>query len=224
MCKTDIVVMVMAILRESDKQFIRELFEKELKDDVRIVVFTSNDNCEYCQPTVEILKELASLSPKIKLEEHDYNSEKQLADSMGVDKVPATVIVASNGAKLSYFGIPSGYEFRSLLDDIVDVSKNTTRLPEEVRAQIRGIGDPVHIKVFVTPTCPYCPRAVRTAHQFALENPNIRADMIEALEFPELAQQYNVMAVPKVVINESTEFEGALPENVFAESVVSALS
>jgi glutaredoxin-like protein len=224
MCKTDIVVMVMAILRESDKQFIRELFEKELKDDVRIVVFTSNDNCEYCQPTVEILKELASLSPKIKLEEHDYNSEKQLAESMGVDKVPATVIAASNGAKLYYFGIPSGYEFRSLLDDIVDVSKNTTRLPEEVRAQIRGIGDPVHIKVFVTPTCPYCPRAVRTAHQFALENPNIRADMIEALEFPELAQQYNVMAVPKVVINESTEFEGALPENVFAESVVSALS
>jgi Alkyl hydroperoxide reductase, large subunit len=157
MCKTDIVVMVMAILRESDKQFIRELFEKELKDDVRIVVFTSNDNCEYCQPTVEILKELASLSPKIKLEEHDYNSEKQLAESMGVDKVPATVIVASNGAKLYYFGIPSGYEFRSLLDDIVDVSKNTTRLPEEVRAQIKGDRRPSSHKGLRHPDLPVLP-------------------------------------------------------------------
>ncbi|MEM0121177.1 MAG: thioredoxin family protein, partial [Thermoprotei archaeon] len=165
----------MPILRENDKRFIRELFEKDLENDVRILVFTSRDNCEYCEPTTEILRELASLSPKIKLEEHDYNAEKQLAESMGVDKVPATVILASNGAKLYYFGIPSGYEFRSLLDDIIDVSKSITRLPEEVRAQIKGISDPVHIKVFVTPTCPYCPRAVRTAHQFALENPHIRA-------------------------------------------------
>ncbi len=213
----------MPILRENDKKFIADLFEKELRDEVKLMVFTSKSNCEYCEATVEILSELASLSPKIRLEKHDYDSERVLADSYGVDKVPATVILASNGAKLYYFGIPSGYEFRSLLDDIIDVSKNTTRLPEDVRGQIRDIKTPVHIKVFVTPTCPYCPRAVRTAHQFALENPNIRADMIEALEFPELAQQYNVMAVPKVVINDSSEFEGALPENVFAESVVQAL-
>jgi len=214
----------MAILREADKKYLRELFEKELEDEVRLIVFTSNDNCEYCKPTTELLEELSSLSPKIRLEKHDYGSERELAESLGIDKVPATVILAKNNAKLYYFGIPSGYEFRSLIDDIIDVSKNTTRLPDEVRAQIRSIDQPVHIKVFVTPTCPYCPRAVRTAHQFALENPKIRAEMIEALEFPELAQQYNVMAVPKVVINESTEFEGALPENVFAESVVSSLS
>lgn len=214
----------MAILREKDREYVRDLFERELVDDVRILLFTSNKNCEYCKTTAELLEELASLTPKIKLEKHDYDSEKELAESLGVDKVPATVIVAKNDAKLYYFGIPAGYEFRSLLDDIIDVSRNTTRLTDDVRAQIRIIDRPVHIKVFVTPTCPYCPRAVRTAHQFALENPKIRADMIESLEFPELAEQYNVMAVPKVVINDSTEFEGALPENVFAESVLSALA
>lgn len=213
----------MGLLRESDKKYIRELFEKELEDNVRILVFTSKDNCEYCRHTVELLEELASLTPKIALEKHDYDSERSLAESLGVDKVPATVIVARNDAKLYYFGIPSGYEFRSLLDDIIDVSKNMTRLAEDVKSKIRVIDQPVHIKVFVTPTCPYCPRAVRTAHQFALENPKIRAEMIESLEFPELAQRYDVMAVPKIVINETTEFEGALPENVFAEYVLSAV-
>ena len=51
---------------------------------------------------------------------------------------------------------------------------------------MRGLGRPVHIQVFVTPTCPYCPQAVRLAHQFALESDQIRGDMIEATEFPEL--------------------------------------
>jgi alkyl hydroperoxide reductase subunit F len=60
-------------------------------------------------------------------------------------------------------------------------------------------------------TCPYCPKIVHVAHQFAFINENIRADMIEAQEFPQLAQRYNVSAVPKTIINEVHSFEGALP-------------
>jgi glutaredoxin-like protein len=113
-------------------------------------------------------------------------------------------------------------EFTALIEDIVMVSQGTTNLSEEVREKIRRIQKPIHIQVFVTPTCPYCPKAVRTAHQFAMENPHIVADMVEATEFAELAERYRVFAVPKVVINDAISFEGALPEHLFALYVLKA--
>jgi len=64
----------------------------------------------------------------------------------------------------------------------------------------------------VTPTCPYCPQAVSLAHQVAIASPHVRADMVEAVEFPELAIRYQVMGVPRTVINERVHIEGAAPE------------
>ncbi len=61
------------------------------------------------------------------------------------------------------------------------------------------------------------------AHKMALANPHIRADVVEISEFPQLAQRYQVRAVPKVVINERIQFEGALPERAFVEQVLRAL-
>ena len=81
---------------------------------------------------------------------------------------------------------------------------------------------PVHIQVFITPTCPYCSRAVQLAHKLALENDFIVADMIEAIEFPHLSNRYQVQAVPKADINEKVQFEGALPEPAFVDYVLAA--
>lgn len=64
----------------------------------------------------------------------------------------------------------------------------------------------------VTLTCPYCPQAVSLAHQVAIASPHVRADMVEAVEFPELAIRYQVMGVPRTVINERVHIEGAAPE------------
>ena len=81
---------------------------------------------------------------------------------------------------------------------------------------------PVHIQVFITLTCPYCPMAVQLAHEMAMESTLIKSDMVEATEFPHLTYKYNVAAVPKIVINETTEFEGALPEQEFFKYVMEA--
>lgn len=61
------------------------------------------------------------------------------------------------------------------------------------------------------------------AHKLALENPNVTADVVEATEFPVLTQKYNVMAVPKTVINDSTEFTGAYPEDRFVDEILQAM-
>ena len=81
----------------------------------------------------------------------------------------------------------------------------------------------VHIQVFITLSCPYCPKAVEMAHKLAMESDRVTADMVEAAEFPDLTQKYGVMAVPKMVVNEDTQFEGALPEKEFVENVSKAL-
>ena len=66
--------------------------------------------------------------------------------------------------------------------------------------------------------------AARLAHKMALENAHITADVVEATEFPQLTQRYLVRAVPKIVINERVQFEGALPEKAFLDQVKKALA
>ena len=64
---------------------------------------------------------------------------------------------------------------------------------------------------------------MRLAHRFALENDFVKADCIEATEFPELAGTYRVHAVPKTVINETESVEGALPEEFFLNEIMRRL-
>jgi len=94
--------------------------------------------------------------------------------------------------------------------------------PSTLKA-LEAVDKPVHIQVFVTPTCPYCPRSVRIAHAMAMANEHIRADMVEATEFPELSDRYGVYGVPKTVINDVEEQEGAVPENIIAQKILSAI-
>jgi glutaredoxin-like protein len=103
------------------------------------------------------------------------------------------------------------------------VSGGESGLSQETKETVAGINTPVHIQVFVTPTCPYCPGAVRLAHQLALESDLITADMVEAIEFPHLANKYDVMGVPRTVINEDVHIEGAAPEPMLLEQLLHAV-
>jgi glutaredoxin-like protein len=132
------------------------------------------------------------------------------------------VEMVSKDHGIRFYGIPSGYEYTSLIEAIVDVSKGTTELGPKTRESLRTIGQDVRIQVFVTPTCPYCTVAVRLGHQNAVESPRVRCDMLEATEFPHLAQKYAVYGVPKTVINERVTMDGAVSEEVFLANVLKA--
>ncbi|MGC9099513.1 MAG: protein disulfide oxidoreductase [Candidatus Micrarchaeia archaeon] len=215
----------MGFLNDKDVKYIKDLFEKNLDSEVNLMLFVdSPEKCQYCKDTIELLTELANTSPKIKLIVYDINKNSKEAKFLGVDKTPALIIGGKKVYNIYYFGIPAGHEFAALLEDIVDASRGTTRLSNTTKEKLKEIKDPVEIKVFVTPTCPYCPRAVRIAHEFAMENDKIKGVMIEAMEFYDLANQYSVMAVPKIVINDEVSFEGALPEEEFLRYVLSAVN
>ncbi|MCD6573937.1 MAG: thioredoxin family protein [Thermoplasmata archaeon] len=214
----------MELINEEDKKSIKGKFANEMEKDVRILYFTEHYKCRYCAETKEILETLTELADgKIKLEIYEFEKEKELVEKYRINKIPATLVFGENEYKIRFFGIPSGYEFSTLLEDVIDASRGRTNLKENIKEEIRKIDSDVHIQVFVTPTCPYCPIAVHTAHQMAIENERITGDMVEVIEFPHLAQKYNVMGVPKIVINETREIVGAVPEEVILEEIKAAL-
>ncbi|MBA4389206.1 MAG: glutaredoxin [Verrucomicrobia bacterium] len=209
------------MLKDSDKKKLNQMLG-ELPNDVTLVIFTRED-CEYCKISLKLLEEIAGVNPKIKLEVHDAEKEKSLADKYRVDKLPAMIMRGARDYNIRFFGVPSGYELVTLLQDISDVSRNDPKLPPEVVAKLKELTKPVHIEVLVTPTCPFCPAAVRVAHRFAMITDLVTADMIEVSEFDDISVKYNVRGVPQTVINESISLVGAHPEKTVLEKIFVAI-
>jgi glutaredoxin-like protein len=210
----------MTLLTEKDATVVRQEFADALVGPVKLVMFTQDFECAYCRETRQILEELEALSPLLSVQVHDFVEDKALADQYGVDKIPAVLVLKpgdGDGAEdvdygIRYFGIPSGYEFRSLLDGIKLIGSGKTSLSQATLDRLSGLSNPIHLQVFVTPTCPYCPRAVTLAHELAFASDKVTADMVEATEFPHLSYKYGVRGVPRTVINEDIHVEGAMPE------------
>lgn len=213
----------MALLSDQDAKTLRDHFAKNLDEPVTLVFFTQTIACQFCRETQQVLEELASLSDKITLEVRNFVTDKEIADQYGIDKIPATVVMTIKDYGVRFYGIPSGYEFTSLVEAVVMVSRGKARLSEATLAALGEIEEPVNIQVFVTPTCPYCPKAVQLAHSLAVASDKITAAMVEAIEFPYLAQKHGVQGVPRSIFNETTHLEGAAPEALYVARLMQAV-
>ena len=211
----------MAMLEDKVKDQVKKELAG-LKEEVKLIVFTQELECQYCRENRILTEEVASLSDKIGIEVYNFAIDKEKVEEYKVDKIPAIVVMGEKDYGIRFYGLPGGYEFVSLIEAIKVVSARDSGLAPESRELVKKLARPVHIQVFVTLTCPYCSRAVELAHKLALESDLIRSDMVEAAEFPQLVNKYNVMAVPKIVINGEIQFEGALPEPAFLEQVMKA--
>ncbi len=213
----------MSLLGDKETEFLKKEFSTKLLNDVRLVVFTQEIPCAFCKETVQVCQELAEISPKIKVEVFDFVRDPMKARELRIDKIPAIAVIGIKDYGIRFYGIPSGYEFTSLIGTILDVSKGDSGLSPTNRELIKKIDRQMHLQVFVTPTCPVCPNAVRLAHRLAIESDMIWSDMIESNEFVPLAQQYGVMGVPKTIINEKYDIGGAVPEDLLVLHVMNAM-
>jgi len=197
----------------------------ELNQPVQILFFGSSANCEYCDETQQLLKEVTDLNSHLELKVYDLQADQEIAKQFNVTTAPGIVIAAKDGAEvrdlgIQFLGIPAGHEFSTLVNDILMVSRRESGLNEQTREFLKNLEKPLQLQVFVTASCPYCPRAVLLAHQMAMENPQmIHAEGVDAMEFPELANRFNVRGVPQTVINSGAGIVvGATPEqNLLAE-------
>jgi glutaredoxin-like protein len=211
-----------SLIPEEHKGHIKNELMEKMENPVKIIMFTQEVECQFCAQTRQLINELAALNDKIKVEIHDFLAEADKAKEYGVDKVPALIVMGEKDYGIRFYGLPYGYEFQTLLESIINVSRGKTDLSEETKNKLKEIKTPVNIQVFVTLTCPYCPMVASTAQKFAIENDLIRADVIDISEFPHLALKYAVMGTPKTIINEKVEFVGAFPEDLFLEHVLLA--
>ncbi len=150
----------MALISEKDQQTLRDIFTQELQNEVTITYFTQRESplivpgleCEYCKDTRQLLEELVACSAKLHLAVKDFVGDSQDAQAMGIERIPAFVLEGQAKGKVRFFGIPSGYEFSTLIEDVLDVARGTTDLNEKTRTAMKDVKQDMHIQVFVTPT------------------------------------------------------------------------
>jgi len=210
----------MALFDDNIRKQLTQILDG-LKNDVHVVFFSQEIECESCQDAHQFIAELCELNPKLKMSRYNLVTDAEKAAEYKVDKVPAVVMLDKDGndTNIRFFGIPGGYEINSFLGALLEVSGERQELPADILKRIQKIDKDIHIQVFVTLSCPHCPGAVITAHRLALENPRIKADMIEANTFVPLSIKYNVSGVPKIVINGEHELLGDQPITAFLDVI-----
>ncbi len=211
----------MALLSEADRRTVQTLLAG-LTHRVTLLFFTQTFGApESALVTRQVLGELAGLSDLVTIEEANFVLDKERAAQFGIEDIPAVVLLRNGeDTRMRFLGAPAGYEFMSLVDAVRLAGTDDSGLSASSKALIaEHVTAPLDIQVFVTPTCPHCPRAVTLAHRMAVENPLIRATCVEATEFPELSRKFRVTGVPKTVAN-GVELLGALPEETFVSALL----
>lgn len=151
----------MPLISQDDAETLRTIFDERMQDDVTITYFTQRESplfipgateCQTCGQTRELLQEVADLSEKISLDVKDFVADSADAEEMGIERIPAFVLQGHTQGAVRFFGIPAGYEFATLVEDLVDVSTGATDLSTKTRDALGEIDEDIHIQVFVTPT------------------------------------------------------------------------
>lgn len=220
------------LLDKKTSEQVGELLNK-MTGKVEIIVFKGNN--EFSVVTEQLFTEISQITDKVKVISYDITSP--VSDEFEIDRTltPASVMLDSQGNDrgVRFYGIPSGHEFSTLLQDILAMSKNgEVEFSQKNIDRIKTIDKKVRIRVFVTPTCPYCPKAVISAHQTAMANSEmVVAEMFEANEFGNESQKYNVSSVPHTIIEvkenddwvKTGEFIGAYPEDNYISELMQAI-
>ena len=209
------------LLQPQDAEKLRQVFAQELIEPVHLWLFSQALNCPTCPDAEQIARELDALSDKIVVTIKNPNLEPDAADGIDTTMLPAFVIrTEQRDPGIRYYGLPAGYEFSVLVENLRTVSRNEIVLDPALQEKVARIERPMKIRVFVTPTCPYCPQMAFLASQLALASDRVVAEVIEASEFPEVAQAYQVRAVPRTVVNDQLIIDGAIPPESFLDQLL----
>ena len=221
----------MTLMDEKTKRQVRERLAETLSGPVELRLYRRPDTgrlilpggvgCQTCEMTEELARTLVEAAPdKLQLTVIDVGEQPG-----EVDAVPAlTVGRPGEESRITFQGLPSGYEFATVVDAIERASGPGNELSPGMVEQLAKLASNVEVMVFVTPTCPYCPGAASMANRMARASAKVRSVVVEANEYPELSDRFQVQGVPRTVVNRSGSFVGALPEVMFVESVLKLAS
>lgn len=196
---------------------LRKTFS-QLPHTIDLYLFTSpGDDEPFVQANRQIVRAFRELTDKIHFRE--YGLDHELARKWGVNSSP-TLLIAPDTYAIRWLGAPLGEEARTFLETLLLVGTGKSRLGEEAKRVLKAIDAPRRVKVFVSPTCPYCPQEAVNAVNAAIERPDlVSVEIIDIQCKPELANQYEAHSVPQAYANDVLIGMGAQSEEVFAASL-----
>ncbi|MCG2863412.1 MAG: thioredoxin family protein [Vulcanisaeta sp.] len=220
---------------EETKEIIREILS-QMKNTVEVLFFTSNTcgnrDTNWCVPTEELLDLLAELAPpgKLVVRKIRYEEDSNAFVKYNVEPNRVPVIYLLDGA-IRYLGAPLGEEVRAFIETIVRISVGETKLRPRTKKGLEALansgGKRVEVMTVVTPSCPYCPYAVLMANMFAYDSKGrVISTTVEAYEESDIADMYQVSAVPTVILRRedqdvgNVEFIGVPPESDLLKKVL----
>lgn len=197
---------------------LRSIFEK-IPNDITLLLFTSPaKNNIFNQAARKVIKSIRELSPKITLNEYDISNKK--AKDLKADYAPAMFINPDRYRNIRWYGAPIGEETRTLVEALIMFGYGETRISPDSKRILERIKSPRNIKVFVSPTCPYCPQQAVNALKAAYERPDlVSLEIIDIQANPELADKYAAQSVPQVYADDKLISLGAQSEELFMLSL-----
>lgn len=227
----------MALLNDEVRTQVEQVLAP-LENEVELLVYTGGklivpgrDEPGQQKATLDLLREVAATNDKITVTEKPLAGDAEAA-AAGITLAPTTVFrrKGENRFNVRFVGLPSGYEFSTLLETIMMVGNGGVENDDTLK-EVSELDSDLRLRTFVTPTCPYCPKAVITAFRFALANPRITAEGIEANEFPTLSSGYRISGVPDTIVEgapgsgiKATRVLGAQPEDAFVGALKQAVA
>ncbi len=139
---------------------------------------------------------LVAISEKLELEVCFRQAQETFA--------PCVEVCLADGIPtgLAFHGVPSGHEFTSFVLGLYNAAGPGQAIDEDAKRQIEAITEAVDIKILVTLSCTMCPDLVVATQRIAAENPNVTAHVYDIRHFEDLKNQYNIMSVPCMVVND----------------------
>ncbi|NPA52061.1 MAG: glutaredoxin [Aquificae bacterium] len=202
------------LIGEKVKENIEKIFAKKLKYPVTIAFKGKGDSIS--NKTEQVLRELVSLNPKL---EFEHNLDLDCIEPPCFSIYPT----AEEDLGIRYMGEINGGEIQTIIDTIVMVSTKNHKISPRIEELVKQVDKDIEIKVFTTSSCGFCAPAIKIAYSFALVNSFIKTVVIDSYTFPHIAMKYNVVTVPKIVINNKVEFFGAKEDNEFFGYILQAL-
>lgn len=196
---------------------LKATFE-QLPNDIPLLLFTAQGQEDaFTQANRQVIRAFRELSNKITLREHHLDHE--LAQKYNVTSSP-TLLIAPERYSIRWLGAPMGEEARTLLETLILVGAGKSHLSDQSLNVVKKIDSPRNVKVFVSPTCPYCPQEAVNAVKAAIELPDlVSLEIIDIQCEPELANQYAAQSVPQAFANDILIGQGAQTEEVFVSSL-----
>ncbi|MGQ9588081.1 MAG: thioredoxin family protein [Thermoplasmata archaeon] len=205
------------MLSDTDKQALERKFSLGMKDDVTLLLFVE-DGSAISEELMDFAHTIAAFSPKIKLDvQKSEGGKNQKMKELRIERAPVMVLGKGDFNRIRYYGVPAGHEVASVTDAIAELSSARTPLSPKARASLASVRRKANIKVFVLPTCPFCPPVVRHACRAAIDSPKVTAEIIDAQVFADLAARHSVMGTPKMILNDNLDITGAVQEVEFFE-------